>query len=65
MFSFPAHAAENAGASTVAPAGKVTVLKDGTKILIDGTIVSPDGTKMLPNGDVILPDGTVLKVQAQ
>jgi hypothetical protein len=55
--------AENSGQAIVAPVGKETVLANGTKILVDGTIIYPDGTKRLPNGDVVLTDGTVLKPQ--
>lgn len=57
-FVLPVQAAENTGASTVAPQGKETWLEDGTNILADGTVVFPNGTKMLPNGDVVYPDGT-------
>jgi archaellum component FlaF (FlaF/FlaG flagellin family) len=58
-----AKAAENSGQTNTAPAGKETILPDGTKILVDGTIVHPNGTKVLPNGNMILPDGTVIKPQ--
>jgi hypothetical protein len=58
-----AKAAENSGQAATAPAGKETILPDGTKILADGTIIRPNGTKVLPNGDMILPDGTVMKPQ--